>query len=133
MPLGDPQGSNFVYTDEGKPTGLVMATIRVSSLDMAIEFYRDLLKMAVLQETEAEAVMACGEQMIMLKRSPADWVGGDTGLVLSTDSIYDLHRRLIDEAVVFAQPPERRELVLTAVLSDDDGNLLTFIELSSVP
>jgi len=133
MPMGDPQGANFVYTDEGKPTGLVMATVRVSSLDMAVEFYRDLLKMTPLQETDTEVIMSCGEQMIMLKKSPAEWVGGDTGLVLSTDSIYDLHRRLIDEAVVFAQPPERRELGLTAVLSDDDGNLLTFIELPSVP
>ncbi len=129
MPLGDPQGGEFYYTDEGRPTGLVMGTVRVSDLEAAIEFYRDTLLMEPLSETEDKAMLRCGGQFIMLKLSPEEWAGGDTGLYISTSSIYDLHRRLVDEAVVFVQPPERGELGLTAVLSDDDGNLLTFIEL----
>lgn len=133
MPLGDPKGADFTYTDEGRPTGLVLATVRVSSLDMAVEFYRDLIKLELLHEGDGRAMLRCGPQILLLKESPPDWVGGDTGLVLSTDSIYELHRRLVDEAVVFAQPPERNELGLTAVLSDDDGNLITFVELPSVP
>ncbi len=106
-----------------------MGTVRVSDIAAATEFYRDLLLMEPLSEADDQVILRCGGQFIMLNLSPVEWTGGDTGLYISTPSIYDLHRRLVDEAVVFMQPPQRGELGLTAVLSDDDGNLLTFIEL----
>ena len=58
-----------------------------------------------------------------------DNVGIDTGLYLRTDSPYDLHRRLVDEGVIFVMDPKRTHLGLITSFKDDDGNVLYAIEV----
>ncbi|MDI3482195.1 MAG: hypothetical protein PWQ88_66 [Candidatus Methanomethylophilaceae archaeon] len=128
MPLGNPMGEDFVYSDEGLPIGIFMGTVRVSSLEQALTFYRDLLGMEIVKTLVGRAILSCGEQMLMLRESSPELIGGETGLYLATKSIYDLHARLVDEGVIFVQPPLRDEVGLTAIVVDDDGNILTFIE-----
>jgi uncharacterized glyoxalase superfamily protein PhnB len=49
--------------------------------------------------------------------------------MLSCDSIYDLHRRLVDEGVTFKLKPQRQPWGgLMAVFLDQDGNELMVLE-----
>ena len=127
MPLGDPHGGNFIYTNEGIPSGIALVTIPSRDIERSIRFYNGLLKMEVCIKDDDEAVLSVGKGLIRLVRS--DDAGIDTGLYLRTDSSYDLHRRLVDEGVIFVMDPKRTHLGLVTSFKDDDGNIIYAIEV----
>ena len=127
MPLGDPHGGNFIYTNEGIPSGIALATIPSRDIVRSVRFYNGLLKMEVCSQNDDEAILSAGKDLILLTKS--DTVGIDTGLYLRTDSPYDLHRRLVDEGVIFVMDPKRTHLGLITSFKDDDGNILYAIEI----
>ncbi len=128
MPLGDPHGGNFVYTTEGLPKGIAAISIPTKDVDRSIRFYEGLLRFRLLSRGEDVAIMAVGKDMIVLRRS--DVVGVDTGLYLSTESVFDLHRRLIDEGVIFVIDPKRVDIGLITRFKDDDGNIIGAVEIN---
>jgi len=128
MPLGDPHGGNFVYTTEGLPKGIAAISIPTKDVDRSIRFYEGLLRFRLLSRGEDVAIMAVGKDMIVLRRSDA--AGVDTGLYLSTESVFDLHRRLIDEGVIFVIDPKRVDIGLITRFKDDDGNIIGAVEIN---
>ena len=127
MPLGDPHGGNFIYTKEGIPSGIALVTIPSRDIARSVRFYNGLLKMEVCSQNEDEAVLSAGKDLIRLERR--ENVGIDTGLYLRTDSPYDLHRRLVDEGVIFIMDPKRTHLGLITSFKDDDGNIIYAVEV----
>lgn len=131
MPLGDPHGGNFEYTDEGLPIDLFMATIPSRNPAEGSRFYTDVLMMDVLYESPDEVVMRRSRCTVRLRRSEA--VGVDTGVFIGVDDPYDLHRRLIDEGVRFKMDPKRLPMGVATSFFDFDGNILYAIERGAVP
>lgn len=129
MPLGDPHGGNFVYTDEGLPKGVAAVTIPARDVSRSVRFYKDLLGMSLIVSDDDRAVLKIGGSYVILKKSQS--VGIDTGLYLTTDSPYDLHRRLIDEGVIFIVDPKKTELGLLTKFKDDDGNIINALEIQT--
>ena len=127
MPLGDPHGGNFIYTDEGIPSGIALITIPSRNVERSVRFYNGLLKMEICSQKDDEAILAAGKDLIRIVKS--DSVGADTGIYLRTDSPYDLHRRLVDEGVIFVMDPKRTDLGLITSFKDDDGNIIYAIEV----
>ncbi len=128
MPLGDPHGGNFVYTTEGLPKGIAAVSIPTKDVDRSIRFYQGLLRFRLLSRGGDVAIMAVGKDMIILRKS--DITGVDTGLYLSTESVFDLHRRLIDEGVIFVIDPKRVDIGLITRFKDDDGNIIGAVEIN---
>ena len=127
MPLGDPHGGNFIYTNEGIPSGIALVTIPSRNVERSVRFYNGLLKMDVCSQKDNEAILASGKDLIRIVKS--DSVGIDTGIYLRTDSPYDLHRRLVDEGIIFVMDPKRTDLGLITSFKDDDGNVIYAIEV----
>ena len=127
MPLGDPHGGNFIYTNEGIPSGVALVTIPSRNVERSVRFYNGLLKMDVCSQKDSEAILAAGKDLIRIVKS--DSVGIDTGIYLRTDSPYDLHRRLVDEGVIFVMDPKRTDLGLITSFKDDDGNVIYAVEV----
>ena len=127
MPLGDPHGGNFIYTNEGIPSGIALVTIPSRNVERSVRFYNGLLKMEICSQKSDEAILAAGKDLIRIVKS--DSVGVDTGIYLRTDSPYDLHRRLVDEGVIFVMDPKRTDLGLITSFKDDDGNVIYAIEV----
>lgn len=127
MPLGDPHGGNFVYTTEGLPKGIAAISIPTRDVDRSVRFYEGLLGFRLLSRGEDVAIMAVGRDMVILRRSDA--TGVDTGLYMSTESVFDLHRRLIDEGVIFVIDPKRVDIGLITRFRDDDGNIIGAVEM----
>jgi len=126
MPIGDPGGGLFTYTDEGLPTCIFAVTIPSKDIARSLPFYTDILMMDVLYESEDEAAVRRDGTVLILRRSEV--TGIDTGVFLGVDNPYDLHRRLIDEGVVFVKDPVRGPLGVYTSFRDDDGNVLNAIE-----
>ena len=84
MPLGDPHGANFEYTQEGLPEGVFAFTVPVSDIDRSLGFYSDLLGMTVLGRDYGHAYLIRGACRIVLERS--EKVGIDTGVYISVVS-----------------------------------------------
>ena len=78
-------------------------------------------------QKDDEAILAAGKDLIRIIKN--DSVGIDTGIYLRTDSPYDLHRRLVDEGVIFVMDPKRTDLGLITSFKDDDGNIIYAIEV----
>ena len=129
MPLGDPCGGNFIYTAEGLPETIFMATVPCKEIKKALLFYNGLLGMDILYKREKEAAVRRNGATLLLKVS--DVVGIDTGIFLGVENTYDLHRRLIDEGVVFVRDPVRSPLGVYTSFRDDDGNIIHAIEMKA--
>ncbi|MDR3075585.1 MAG: VOC family protein [Candidatus Methanoplasma sp.] len=129
MPLGDPGGGNFKYTDEGLPESVFMATVPCRDTAKAAAFYSGLLSMEVLYSNDREAAVRRNGAVLLLRVS--DRTGIDTGIFLGVDNPYDLHRRLIDEGVVFVRDPIRSPLGVYTSFRDDDGNTIHAIEMKA--
>lgn len=129
MPLGDPHGGLFEYTDEGLPESIFACTIPVRDLEHSLAFYIDILGMRLLGSENGRAYLIRGSCRVVLHES--DPVGIDTGLYLGVDSPYNTRRRLIDEGVVFVQDPVRTPFGTTTSFRDDDGNIIHVIETAA--
>ena len=126
MPLGDPHGANFEYTQEGLPEGVFAFTVPVLDIDRSLGFYRDLLGMTVLGQDDGHAYLIRGACRIVLERS--EKVGIDMGVYISVDSPYNTHRRLVDEGVGFWSEPRRGPMGTFTAILDPDRNVLRMIE-----
>lgn len=119
-------GGDYDRPEAVRINGIAMASIPVTDLERATEFYQEILNLQVLEKDADWTIMACGMQRLLLLRSKD--TGGDRGLYLSTPSIYDVQKRLADMPVEILQPPMRGKDGLVSVIMDDDGNIIHIIE-----
>ncbi len=136
MPLGDPMSERTPYVMRGNVLRVWLASIPVSDLDQAVEFYTQVLglKLQLMSAENQWAEVGPDEPSSKIAlyvprgdgpRKP----GGPSGVVLETDSIFELHRKLVDEEVMFKLKPERRPWGgLLAVFLDRDGNEIEVVE-----
>ncbi|MDR3282698.1 MAG: VOC family protein [Candidatus Methanoplasma sp.] len=130
MPLGDPGGGDFEYTEEGLPRCVFMVEVQSADIDRSIAFYNGLLGMDVVFKDGAEAVVRRERAVIRIRKGGAF---GDTGVFLGVDDPYALHRRLIDEGVAFVRDPMRGSMGVSTSFLDPDGNILHAIETKAEP
>jgi len=136
MPLGEPMGGETPYIEGGKLERVWIVSIPVSDLERAIDFYSCSLGLEIVLDARGKNWVEFGPAEPLAKiavyvpeKADRRQPGGDSGVVLSTDSIYELHRKLVDEGVKFRMKPEKRPFGgLMAVFEDPDGNLLTVVE-----
>ena len=126
MPLGDPHGGDFEYTDEGLPQNITAVQVPTKDLDRSIKFYTELLGMEEISKDEGYAVLRRGTAVILLFIS--DDTGIDTGFYIGVDDPYALHRRLIDEGVVFMVDPKAGPIGVYTSFRDDDGNIIRAVD-----
>jgi len=119
-------GGDYDHPEAVRISGIAMASIPVTDLERATEFYHEVLNLQVLDRDADWTIMECGAQKLLLRRS--EEAGGDRGLYLSTPSIYDVQKRLADMPVEILQPPMRGKDGLVSVIMDDDGNIIHIIE-----
>ncbi|MCL2143022.1 MAG: VOC family protein [Methanomassiliicoccaceae archaeon] len=130
MPLGDPGGGNFEYTTEGLPLYVKFAEIPVSDMDRALRFYRDVMRMKVISQSDGVSVLEMNEKCrIALVRRP-DGVGKDTGIYLAVDEPFVFNRRMSDEGVIITRRPQKGSLGMFASFTDTEGNTLHVIGIS---
>lgn len=126
MPLGDPCGGEFTYADEGLPVCISAVTINVSSLQVSYDFYTELLGFRLFDKEEGKVYLKRGDAVIILRKS--EDVGKDTGLYLGVDNPFDLHRRLIDEAVIFIRDPMNSPIGVYTTFLDPDRNVINAVD-----
>jgi catechol 2,3-dioxygenase-like lactoylglutathione lyase family enzyme len=127
-------GGELYDMGRGRLTRLRRSTVPVPDLDEAIGYYRDVLGLETIAEHKdhnwAEVGWHEGGSIMLYvpskeeKRQP----GGDTGIIFGTDSLFELHRRLVDEGVEFVLKPERRPWGLMAIFMDLYGNRFTVMD-----
>jgi len=136
MPLGDPMGGETPYIEKGKALRVWMMTVPVSDLACALDFYGGTVGLEVQVDARERNWVELGPAepaskiaLYVPQKGERRQPGGPTGVVLETDSIFEFHRKLVDEEVPFLMKPERRPWGgLMAVFLDDDGNELTVVE-----
>lgn len=126
MPFGDPHGGFFEYTEEGLPESLAGAFVPVKETERAVRFYTRVLKMELISEDGDTAVVGRKGFYLVLRKSQI--VGVDTGIMFGVDNPYDLHRRFIDEGVIFVRDPLRGPIGVFTSFRDDDGNVLHAVD-----
>ncbi|MDR2846686.1 MAG: VOC family protein [Candidatus Methanoplasma sp.] len=131
MPLGDPHGANFTYTDEGLPENIFMVSVPSSDIRRSVAFYRDIMGLSVVYEKDSEAVVKRGGAIILIRKG--NRTGEDTGVFFGVGDPYDLHRRLIDEGIVFIRDPVRGSMGVFTSFLDPDRNILHAIETKAEP
>ena len=117
---------------------IAYVNIFVTDLDMAIEFYRDKLGLA-LQFSSPEhgyaSFVAGGVRLgIALPGADhADFVGRHTGVGLEVADLEAEHARLAGLGVHFTMPPTRQPWGgFMAMISDVDGNVFYLDQASAV-
>jgi len=141
MPIGDPMGGELYDLGRGRLVGLWMTTVPVKDLESAIGFYRDVLELEIMVDLRGQNWVEMGwpneeGRLVLFVPAPGDprRPGMDTGIVLATDSVFEVHRRLVDEGVNFIIKPERRPpFGMMAVFEDPYGNRFTVMERAKVP
>lgn len=127
MPLGDPCGGNFEYTTEGLPQRLSASTVPVSSFERGRGFYCDLLGFEEFDSDDRSLYIRRGDCVLILRLS--DDLGVDTGIYIGVENPFDLHRRLIDENVVFVRDPINSPIGVYTSFRDDDGNTIHAVDM----
>jgi predicted enzyme related to lactoylglutathione lyase len=136
MPLGDPQGGELYDLGRGLLTRVWMTTVPVRDIDDAVEFYRDILGLDIVLDARRNNWVEMGAKgplakivLFVPKPDDARQPGIDTGIIFATDSIFEVHRRLVDEGVQFLLRPERQPWGgLVAIFSDPEGNRFTVLD-----
>ena len=127
MPLGDPCGGHFEYTVEGLPQRLSAVTIPVSSIERAKSFYCDLLGFEAFDLYGKSLYVRRGDCTLILKLNSE--TGIDTGIYIGVENPFDLHRRLIDENVIFVRDPMNSPIGVYTSFKDDDGNIIHAVDM----
>lgn len=127
MPLGDPHGGQFTYTDEGLPAKLCAVTVPSTDLVATAEFYHDLLGFEVMESHSARLYMRRRDCIIVFELR--EKAGVDTGIYIGVDNPFDLHRRLIDEGVVFVRDPLNSPIGVYTSFRDCDGNTIHAVDM----
>lgn len=125
--MGDPNGGNFEYTVEGLPVCLFAAEVPVTDIPRAVTFYVEALGMNY-ESGDARMAVVSGNGFKILLKKHLD-AGVETNVFFGVDNPFDLHRRLVDEGVVFVKDPARGPLGLCTSFKDADGNILHAIEV----
>lgn len=135
MPIGDPMGGDTQYDNRGFLLGVSAVAVPVKDLAMAVAFYEGTLGLTIQRNATAENWVelgpggALGRIALYVPDNIGRRPGGPTGIILATESIYDLHRKLTDRGVHFAVKPEKRRVGgLIAIFLDQDGNQITVVE-----
>ena len=136
MPLGDPMSDGSSYLMKGDVLRVWMVSIPVSDLSAAVDFYTRALGLKLQLESQENKWAEVGPDepsskiaLYVPSKDELRQPGGPSGVVLETDSIFEFHRRLVDEEVVFKMKPERRHWGgLMAVFVDPDGNEIQVVE-----
>ena len=127
MPLGDPCGGHFEYTIEGLPQCISASTVPVSSFERAKSFYCDLLGFEAFDLEGKSLYVRRGDCVLILRISAS--IGIDTGIYIGVENPFDLHRRLIDENVVFVRDPMNSPIGVYTSFRDDDGNTIHAVDM----
>jgi predicted enzyme related to lactoylglutathione lyase len=141
MPIGDPMGGETYDLGRGRLKRVWMATVPVNDVEEAVNWYRESLGLDVLYDQKAYDWVEMGvigeDARIALyvpKERDAKKPGIDTGIMFATDSIFEVHRRLVDEGVIFVLKPEKQSWGgLLAIFQDPFGNKLGVIEDEARP
>lgn len=135
MPIGDPMGGETPESDIGGHLYIDAVMIPVSDFDRALEFYTEVLNFTISDDRRAdgrvELSLPEGGARIVLyaPKQGEEEPGIRTGIVLATDSIYDLHKVLVDEGVEFVVKPERDRFGRLIVrILDFDGNEIEVVD-----
>ena len=127
MPLGDPCGGHFEYTVEGLPQCLSASTVPISSFERARSFYCDLLGFEEF-DSDTKSLYVRWKGCVLILRMSAS-IGIDTGIYIGVENPFDLHRRLIDENVVFVRDPMNSPIGVYTSFRDDDGNTIHAVDM----
>lgn len=127
MPLGDPCGGEFYYTDEGLPETICAATIPSTDLVATAEFYHDMLDFEVLESQSKRLYMKRKSCTLVFELK--ETAGIDTGIYIGVDNPFDLHRRLIDEGVIFVRDPENSPVGVYTSFKDCCGNVINAVDM----
>ncbi len=135
-------GGDTQYDNRGILLGVSTVAIPVRDLAGAVSFYEGTLGLTVQRDNRSEnwvemgPVGNLGRISLYVPDKDGRRPGGPTGIILATESIYDLHRKLTDRGVRFAVKPEKRRIGgLIAILLDQDGNQIAVVEedASTIP
>jgi predicted enzyme related to lactoylglutathione lyase len=129
-------GGETPYIEKGKALRVWMMTVPVSNLACALDFYAGTIGLELQVDARDRNWIELGPAepaskiaLYVPKKGDRRQPGGPTGVVLETDSIFEFHRKLIDEEVPFLMKPERQPWGgLMAIFLDDDGNELMVVE-----
>jgi predicted enzyme related to lactoylglutathione lyase len=135
MPLGDPMGGETQYDLRGNLLGVSTVAVPVRDLARAIAFYENMLGLTLQRDSRTENWVELGPAGMLGRialyvpdkegRRP----GGPTGIILATESVFDLHRKLTDRGVRFALKPEKRLIGgVMAIFLDQDDNQIAVVE-----
>lgn len=125
MPLGDPCGGEFRYTDEGLPSCVSAVSVRCRDVRESEGFYYGLLGFETIAEEGGSVFIRRGDAVLVLVRGDVPY---DTGVYLGVDNPYDLHRRLIDEGVVFVRDPMNSPIGVYTSFRDPSGNTVHAVD-----
>ena len=124
------------YVEKGNVKRVWISSVPVRDLARAIDFYVDVLGLDLVVEVKERNWAEVGGPepagkigLYVPKKGDKRQPGGDTGILLEVDSIFEFHRRLVDEEVPFLLKPEKRAWGgIMAIFLDLDGNELTAVE-----
>lgn len=129
-------GGEAPYIEKGNVKRVWISSVPVSDLERAIDFYVDVLGLDLVTESREKDWAEVGGPeptarigLYVPRKKDERQPGVETGIMLEVDSIFEFHRRLVDEEVRFILKPERRSFGgITAAFLDPDGNRLTAVE-----
>ena len=124
MPLGNPMNDSPYYIEGGEIQN-VEITINVKNLEESREFYKDALGL----EEEKPGRFKIPNTNCILKLKENDTQ--DVEITFITDSVFTLHRKLMDENVKIVEKPARnKEGNVEAVFTDPDKNRFRILEVT---
>lgn len=113
------------YYMEGGEIQNVEITINVKNLEESREFYKDALGL----EEEKPGIFKIPNTNCILKLKENDTQ--DVEITFITDSVFTLHRKLMDENVKIVEKPARnKEGNVEAVFTDPDKNSFRILEVT---
>ena len=128
-------GGDTQYDSRGVLLGVSAVAIPVRDLAGAVSFYEQMFGLAVQQDSRAENWVEMGPNgglariALYVPDKGGRRPGGPTGIILATESIYDLHRKMVDRGVRFVVKPEKRRVGgLIAIFLDQDDNQIAVVE-----
>jgi catechol 2,3-dioxygenase-like lactoylglutathione lyase family enzyme len=128
-------GGETPESERGKLLSIGQAWVPVSDLPRAVEVYTTVFGLSLLSPDSGGGFARLGtrnggtELVLFLPREGDEAPGIRTGITFLTDSIYDFHKVMVDEAVDFPLKPTRdRAGRLIARFTDEDGNEFEVME-----
>ncbi len=124
MPLGNPMCDGPYYIESGDIQN-VEITINVKNIEESREFYKEALKLE--EEKPGRFKVPNTNCIIKLVENNVQ----DIEISFITDSVFTLHRKLMDENVEIIEKPARnKEGDVEAVFADPDNNKFKIVEIT---